>query len=103
MSEKGKDFYKIMYACASPELPICVSSEGNLVSLKIDFEAQSVFQIIWFVALIAWQLMGWLLMFQKLITVSAPVPFHSSGGGNTTSGLNLSGWFVIHKAFRSFF
>lgn len=92
-----------MYACASPELPICASSEGNLFSLKIDFEAQSVFQIIRFVALIAWQLMGRLLMFQKLITVSAPVPFPSSGGGNTTPGLNLSGWFVIQKAFRSFF
>ena len=59
------------------------------------------FQIIWFVALIAWQPMGWLLMFSKLITVSDPVPFHSSEGRDTSSGLKLAGWFLLYKAFRS--
>lgn len=44
------DFQRTMYACVSPELPMFVSSEGNLFSLKIDFWVQLVFQIICFVA-----------------------------------------------------
>lgn len=57
------DFQRTMHPCVSPELPMFVSAEGNVFSLKTDFSVQLVFQIIWFVAHIVWQLMGWLLMF----------------------------------------